>query len=74
MAAVLAAASYSRGVFSICLASSVRRVMVPGGSMFRLEPGTIDAIKNVINQIAHIFHRSTSQPDLENLSLPPMLP
>ena len=41
MAAVLAAAIYSRGVFSPCLAISARRVMVPGESMFHLEPGTI---------------------------------
>ena len=41
MAAVLAAASYSRGGFSLCLAGSTRRVMVSGGSKFHLEPGTI---------------------------------
>ena len=41
MASVLAAASYSRGGFSICLAGSARRVMVPGGSTFHLEPKTI---------------------------------
>ena len=41
MAAVWAAASYSRGGFSLCLAGSARRVMVPGGSTFHLEPGTI---------------------------------
>ena len=42
MAAVLAAASYSRGGLSLCLASSARRVMVPGGSTFHLEPGAIE--------------------------------
>ena len=41
MAAVLAAASYSRGGFNPCLDVSVRPVKVPGGSMFHLEPGTI---------------------------------
>ena len=41
MAAVLAAASYSRGGFSPCLAVSVRHVRVPVGSKFHLEPGTI---------------------------------
>ena len=41
MAAVLADASYYRGGFSPCLAGSARRVMVPGGSTFHLEPGTI---------------------------------
>ena len=41
MAAVLAAASYSRGGFSPCLASIARRVLVPGGSTFHLEPGTM---------------------------------
>ena len=41
MAAVLAAARYSRGGFSLCLAGSARRVMVPGGSNFHLKPGTI---------------------------------
>ena len=42
MAAVLAAASYSKAGFSLYLAGSARRVMVPGGSTFHLEPGTID--------------------------------
>ena len=41
MAAALDAASYSRGGFIPCLAGSARRVMVPGGSTFHLEPGTI---------------------------------
>ena len=36
MTDVLAAASYSRGGFSLCLAGSENRVMVPGGSMFHL--------------------------------------
>ena len=36
MAAVLADASYYRGGFSPCLAISVRRVRVPGGSKFHL--------------------------------------
>ena len=37
MAAVLAAAIFSRGFFSPCLAISARLVMVPGESMFHLE-------------------------------------
>ena len=41
MAAVLADSIYSRGEFSPCLAVSVKRVRVPGGSTFHLEPGTI---------------------------------
>ena len=41
MAAVLAAASYSRIGFSIYFAVRTRRVRVPGGSKFHLEPGTI---------------------------------
>ena len=41
MAAVLAAASYSRGGFSLCLASSARHFMVTGASTFHPEPRTI---------------------------------
>ena len=41
MAAVWAAASYSRWGFSLCRAGNARRVMVPGGSKFHMEPGTI---------------------------------
>ena len=41
MAAMLAATSYSRGGFSLCIDGSVRPVMVTGGSMFHLEPGTV---------------------------------
>ena len=41
MAAVLAAASYSRIGFSIYFAVRARHVRVPGGSKFHLEPGTI---------------------------------
>ena len=41
MAAVLAAASYSIGGFSLYLAGSMMTVMVPGRSTFHLEPGTI---------------------------------
>ena len=47
MAAVLAAASYSRGGFSPYLAVSARRFMVPGGSTFHLEPGTIHPCWNL---------------------------
>ena len=39
MAAVLAAASYSRIVFSLYFAVRARRVRVPGGIKFHLEPG-----------------------------------
>ena len=41
MAAVLAAASYSMMGFSIYFVVRARRVRVPGGSKFHLEPGTI---------------------------------
>ena len=48
MAAVLAAASYSRGGFGLCLSGSTWRVMVPGGSMLHLEPGTIHPCWNLL--------------------------
>ena len=41
MSAMLAAASYSSGGSSTCLAVSARRVIVPGGSTYHLEPVTI---------------------------------
>ena len=41
MAAVFTAASYSRIGFSPCLAVRARRVRVPGGSAFHLDPGKI---------------------------------
>ena len=41
MATVMAAASYSRGDFSLYLASSAKLLMFPGGISFHLEPGTI---------------------------------
>ena len=41
MAAVWAAAIYSRRGFSLCLAGNTRSVMVQGGSTFHLKPGTI---------------------------------
>ena len=47
MAAVLAAASYSRIGFSTCLAVRARRVRVPGGSAFHLEPVTIDDFNSI---------------------------
>ena len=47
MAAVLAAARYSRGGFSPCHDVSERRVRVPGGSTFHLEPGTIHPFWNL---------------------------
>ena len=48
MAAVWAAARYSRGGLSLCLAISARRVMVPGVSTFHLEPGTIHPFWNLL--------------------------
>ena len=52
MAAVLAAASYSRIGFSLNFAVHARRVMVPGGSKFHLEPGIImDMIIQTLNLI-----------------------
>ena len=47
MAAVLAAASYSRTCFSLCLAARARHVRVLGGSAFHLEPGTIHPCWNL---------------------------
>ena len=47
MAAVLAATSYSGIGFSICLAIRVRRVRVPGGSAFHVEPVTIHPFWNL---------------------------
>ena len=47
MAAVLAAASYSSIGFSLYFAVHERRVMVPGGSKFHLEPGTIHPCWNL---------------------------
>ena len=47
MAAVFAAASYYRGGVSLCLTGSVRRVMVPGGSKFHLEPIIIHSCWNL---------------------------
>ena len=41
MAAVLAAASYSRIGFSLYFAVCTQRVRVPVGIKFHLEPGTI---------------------------------
>ena len=42
---MLAAAIYSRIGFSIYFAVRARRVRVPGGSKFHLEPGTIMAVR-----------------------------
>ena len=44
MAAVLEAAICSRIVFSIYFAVRTRRVRVPGGIKFHLEPGTIRVV------------------------------
>ena len=50
MADVLAAASYSRIGFSPCLAVRARRVRVPGGSVFHMEPVTITVSSPSLNQ------------------------
>ena len=47
MASMLEAASYSRGGVSPCLVVSAGSVMVPGGSTFHLEPGTIRPFWNL---------------------------
>ena len=44
MAVFWAAASYSRGGFSLFRAGSARRVIVPGGSTFHLESETREPI------------------------------
>ena len=48
MAVVLAADSYSRGFFSLCIVGNARRVMVPGGSTLHLEPVTIHPCWNLL--------------------------
>ena len=48
MDAVLEDASYYKGGFSPCLAVSTRRVRVPGGITFHLEPGTIVKLSGTI--------------------------
>ena len=48
MASMLAAASYYRIGFSLYLAVSARRVRVPGGSKFHLEPGTMKGCQTVL--------------------------
>ena len=47
MAAVLAAARYSRIGFSLYLSVRARHVRVPGGSVFHLEPVTINPFCNL---------------------------
>ena len=48
IAAVLVAASYSRIRFSLYFSVCARRMRVPGGSKFHLEPGTIHPCWNLI--------------------------
>ena len=48
MAAVLAADSYPSIGFSLYFSIRARRVRVPGGSKFHLEPGTIKVCKFVL--------------------------
>ena len=52
MAAVLAAASYSRIGFSIYSSVRAQRMRVPGGSKFHLKPGTISKNENFKLQIS----------------------
>ena len=51
MAAVLAAASYSRIGFSLYLAVRARSVRVTGGSKFHLEPGTIPMMIMLVSKL-----------------------
>ena len=51
MDAMLAAASYSRMGFSIYFTVRARRVRVPGGSKFHLEPGTI-GIRGIVYKVS----------------------
>ena len=60
MAAVLAAAIYSRIGFSIYFAVRARCVRVPGESKFHLEPGTI----LVILQIFKYMQCLVQMPDM----------
>ena len=53
MSAVLAAAIYSIGSFSLCFAISARRVMVPGESTSHLEPGKIHPCWNLL--VRYVF-------------------
>ena len=55
MAAVLAAASYSGGGFSLCIAGSAMRVMVRGGSTFHLEPVTITGDEKYLSSFCDDF-------------------
>ena len=59
MAVLLAVASYSRGGFSSCIAGSARSVIIPGGSTFHLELGTIYGVVHVtsITVNAEVFFR-----------------
>ena len=56
MAAVLVAASYSRIGFSLYFAVRARRVRVPGGSKFHLEPVTIE------NKDKEFYHTNNQIP------------
>ena len=55
MPAVLAAASYYRGGFSLCLAGSAKHDMVPGGSTFHLEPVTITGDEKYLSSFCDDF-------------------
>ena len=57
MSAVLAAPSYSTIGFSLYFAVRARRVRVPGGSKFHLEPGLIGADANM----SVIFYKAVVQ-------------
>ena len=81
MAAVLADASYYMGGFSPCQYVSARRVMVPGGGTFHLEPGTIShkysvQIPSTVQEAymfdkanGHTFCCDALNKDMENLKL-----
>ena len=69
MATVLAAAIYSRGGFSLCLAGSTGRVMVPGGSTFHLEPGTIGCWYSVDKNVDVDLHREDEDGAVEGKGL-----
>ena len=68
MAAVLAAASYSRGGFSLFLAGSARRVMVPGGITFHLEPGTIQGY--IQNHWWQLDYAPNVDPEMVDMLIP----
>ena len=84
MAAVLAAASYSRIGFSLYVSVRALRVRVPGGSKFHLQPGTIGSggrrgiligtpygIKQVSAVAVHVLQSDQKINSSDDLFLPP---